>query len=247
MQSYLIIDIETSPVAWEYFDEAQHEYLLRGANSEEEEQRKKNEMALSPMTAHVICIGMVQMVKNDDDSYREEKRVCLMRSVDDSDERHKETLASGTVLVRYAERTMMSDFWKFLKQHNEQYRKTQYITFNGRGFDFPFLMLRSAVLGIRPSVNLMSGTRWSYRDHHTDLLDELTYQMPQQSGATRRFNFDFFAKSFGIASPKAEGVDGSKVAEFYAAADYATIAEYCMRDVLATWELYKKWAELLKF
>jgi predicted PolB exonuclease-like 3'-5' exonuclease len=84
----------------------------------------------------------------------------------------------------------------------------------------------------------MSGTRYSYKDSHTDLLDELCFFNPQQSGATRRYNFDFAAKAFGIESPKADGVDGSKVAKLYAHQSYTTIAEYCLRDVQATWDLY---------
>jgi predicted PolB exonuclease-like 3'-5' exonuclease len=107
-------------------------------------------------------------------------------------------------------------------------------------------MLRSAVLGIRPSRNVMSGTRFNY-PAHTDLIDELTFYSAASSGATRRFNFDMFAKAFGITSPKAAGVDGSKVGVLFEAGDMTSIAEYCLRDVRATWELYLKWRELLKF
>jgi predicted PolB exonuclease-like 3'-5' exonuclease len=141
---------------------------------------------------------------------------------------------------------MLQHFWTYLQQQQEQSR-LHFVTFNGRGFDMPFLMLRSAALRVRPSVNLMSGTRFNYRDNHTDLLDELTFFAPQQNGATRRFNLDFYTKSFGISSPKSEGVDGSKVAKMYEAREYVAIAEYCMRDIEATWELYRFWRELLKY
>jgi 3'-5' exonuclease len=247
--SYLIIDIETSPMSWESFDSAQQEYLLRGAETPEAQEKKKDECALAPFTGHIVCISMVMYSLNSESGeYEIEKRVCLMKDMDDSlSEPERTELASGAVMVRYSERAMLNDFWKFLRQQVEQNKKLHFITFNGRGFDFPYLMLRSAMLGIRPSMNLMNGTRWNYREIHTDLLDELTYQMPQTQGATRRFNLDFYTKSFGIPSPKGEGVDGSKVHQLYADGEYEIIAEYCLRDVEATWLLYKAWSSLLKF
>ncbi len=246
MQHYLVLDIETSPEDWTQFDEAQQEYLLRGASSSEEQERKKSEMALAPLTGKVVCIGIIHMVREDDGSWREEKRVSLIRNFNDEEEKSREELASGSTMICSSERTMLKDFWKYLRSLNDGQRRVHYVTFNGRGFDFPYLMLRSAMLGIRPSTNLMAGTRWNYRDSHTDLLDELTFQMPQMNGATRRFNLDFYTKTFGIRSPKTEGVDGSKVGELYAKKEYAVIAEYCLRDVQATWELYLVWLELLK-
>ena len=74
---------------------------------------------------------------------------------------------------------------------------------------------------------------------------ELCFFNPQQSGATRRYNFDFVAKAFGVQSPKEAGVDGSKVGELYAAGKYDIISEYCLRDVKATWELYVAMKEFI--
>ncbi len=246
MTQYLILDIETSPIDWNSLDDAQHEYLLRGAASEEDQERKKSEMALAPLTGMVVCIGIVHMVKDEQGGWKEEKRVALVRNRNDEEEKSKQVLESGLTMICSSEKSLLQDFWKYVRAQNDGGRRVHFVSFNGRGFDFPFLMLRSAVLGIRPSLNLMSGTRWNYRESHTDLLDEFTYQMPQQNGATRRFNLDFYTKTFGIRSPKAEGVDGSKVAEYYDRKDYSTIAEYCLRDVQATWELYLVWLELLR-
>jgi len=126
------------------------------------------------------------------------------------------------------------------------YKYPTLITFNGRVFDIPFIMLRSAVYKIRPAFNLMAGTKFNY-PKHIDLIDELTYYSPSQYGATKKFNFDFYAHSFGITSPKAQGIDGSKVSEFFAEGRIKEISEYCMRDVVATWELFLFWNEYLNF
>ena len=62
----------------------------------------------------------------------------------------------------------------------------------------------------------------------------------------RRFNFAFYAKAFGIVSPKEAGVDGSMVGDLFTEGRIDDIAEYCLRDVKATWELFLKWDTLLR-
>lgn len=245
MDSVIVLDIETSPMPWDTFDDVQHEYLLRGAQSDEDKERKRSEMALAPFTGMIVCVGFIHLRRNEQGVFDVVKKVCLMRDADNAEEIVKED-TTDIAVVRTSEARMLQHFWTYLQQQQEQSR-LHFVTFNGRGFDMPFLMLRSAALRVRPSVNLMSGTRFSYRDNHTDLLDELTFFAPQQNGATRRFNLDFYTKSFGISSPKSEGVDGSKVAKMYEQREYVSIAEYCMRDIEATWELYHFWRELLKW
>lgn len=244
MEKFLVIDIETSPLEWESFDEAQQAYLLARAETPEEQEERKKQMALAPLTGFVVCIGLY-LVEREGETVTERKRVCLMNDRSDA-ERPGETteLEHGGKLYVYSERAILRDFWNYLR--TDECRGAHYITFNGRMFDFPFLMLRSAVLGVRPSENLLRGTRYSY-DHHTDLLDEFTFYMPQSVGATRRYNLDFLTKAFGIESPKSHGVDGTKVAALYAAGEYKTIAEYCLADVVATWHLYQVWERYLKF
>ncbi len=100
-------------------------------------------------------------------------------------------------------------------------------------------MLRSALLGIRPSRDLMIGTRYQ-TPHHVDLLEELTYH-----GTTRKFNLDFYCKSFGVESPKSHGITGYDINDYFRAKRYAEIADYCLGDVVATAQLYKKWKDLL--
>ena len=52
---------------------------------------------------------------------------------------------------------------------------------------------------------------------------------------------------FGIKSPKAGGVTGYEVPEYFAEGKIREIAEYCVRDVVATAELYDRWNMLLRF
>ncbi len=243
MSWFLVFDIETVPLDWDSFSESQQEYLLRRAETEQEKEKRLNELALSPLTSKIVCIGLQLVEKNPDGDYEIHK--CAAFSLDEQmqgAERREINLADGHLCYLSNERKMLEDFWGTLSK----YKDTRLISFNGRNFDAPFLMLRSASLGIRPSRNLMDGTKFNY-PLHTDLIDELCFYMPTQSGATRRYNFDFYTRAFGIESPKSAGVDGSKVADYYKDGRISEISEYCLRDVKATWELYLVWEKYLKF
>jgi len=58
--------------------------------------------------------------------------------------------------------------------------------------------------------------------------------MTMWAGYGQRISLDRLCKALGIPSPKAEGVDGSHVFDLWQAGEYARIAEYNMRDVVAT-------------
>lgn len=249
----VIFDIETAPLTIDLFSESQIEYLLRNTEDNPEKKEKVlKDMAFSPLTAKIVCIGIAKACPDDDGELKIDKKIVLCNKPEtDSDElRLFQTLegknyaiyedSDGVVYYLSDEKWMLERFWEKAKP---QYTL---VSFNGRDFDAPFLMLRSALLGVRPRRNLMDGTRYNYSGH-IDLLDELTFYSKSIHGATRRFNFDFYARAFGIVSPKSEGIDGRKVPEEYEKGNIYSIAKYCMRDVLATFELFKVWNKYLNF
>jgi DNA polymerase elongation subunit (family B) len=221
--SRVVIDIETLAYPLESFDERQQTYLLKFARTEEERIEAIQKMNLFPTTAHLLAIGMW----NPDTS----KGKVLFKS----EERLNETSADGSVqYMSGTESEMLARFWEDVAKYH------QFITFNGRGFDCPFLMLRSAILGIRPSRNLMP-----YRYDatvHCDLLEQFTFY-----GAFRKFSLDFYCKSFGIESPKSRGITGLDLDKLYQERRYREIGEYCLGDVKATAELFQKWESFLLF
>src|SRR3989339_661179 len=119
-------------------------------------------------------------------------------------------------------------------------KTSQVITFNGRGFDIPFILLRSAINKIKPSKNLM-GNRYK-NFPHCDLLD----QMSLYGALFYPKTLHFYTRAFGIKSPK-DGMKGVQVTEYYNAGKHQEIAEYCMKDVVATGELYSYFEKYLKF
>ena len=221
--SKVVIDIETVGFDFESFEKKTQEYLLKYAQTEEEENDVKKRLGLYPLTGETVAIGML----NPDTT----RGIMLFQnnkgekvSFEDDGIQYQ----SGT------EKEILEKFWSIVKKYD------QVITFNGRAFDLPFLILRSAKNGVRPSRNLL-GYRYESQKH-CDLLDQLTFY-----GAIRKFNLDFYAKFFGIKSSKDEGIDGSMVGELYQTGKYLEIARYCVRDLIATKELFNYWEKYLKF
>jgi hypothetical protein len=66
-------------------------------------------------------------------------------------------------------------------------------------------------------------------------MDALCFQ-----GASRdRYSLDFWCRRFDIESPKGS-IDGSQVARAYRDGRIEDIGEYCLRDVRATCELFRR-------
>ncbi|RPI69976.1 MAG: 3'-5' exonuclease, partial [Ignavibacteriales bacterium] len=130
------------------------------------------------------------------------------------------------------ETEMLNSFWRIIEVTD------QVITFNGRNFDAPFVMIRSAMNRIKPSKNLVSKKFDS--SFHIDLLEQFTY-----FGLTRKFNLDFYCQAFCIDSPKSKGVSGIDVKNLYEAGRIKDIAVYCADDIYATYQLFKIWDEYL--
>lgn len=216
----LVIDIETVGTPWEEHDPYVREYLIKGM-SEAEAEEEKRRGALSPFTGKIVAIGVVNA---------ETGRSCAMYEVPGQTEvitrkDGNRTMISGT------ERQILEKFWDYLDKED------RFISFNGRQFDGPFLMIRSAIQGLAPKRDLI-GNR--YRFHpNCDLREVLNFNgtiNPRQM----RFNLDLACKSFGIVSSKTEGMDGRAVETLYRSGRHEDIAIYCLEDVRATCELYLK-------
>jgi len=231
-----VFDIETTGLPLECFDPVQQEYLLRDAEHltdpaaraarREEIQRM---FSLWPLTGQVVCIAMVNA-----DSCRG-KVLYLAEDFEEG--------AGPDAAVEFQacadEGELLAEFWEVASHYDSV------VTFNGRGFDVPFVYLRSAVLDVGVSRKDWLGYRYQ-TDPHCDLLEQLTfYNISGRDGAARRFNLDFYCKAFGIESPKSHGVSGMDVGRMITEGKGREVAEYCLRDVRATLALYRIWRERL--
>ncbi|MFM1768267.1 MAG: hypothetical protein RJA22_796 [Verrucomicrobiota bacterium] len=231
----LVFDIETSALPVEHFDEVQQEYLFRDAlrlpeGPERDARRAEIEpmMSLWPLTAQVVCVAMLNA---------ESQRGQVLFLAEDYEDEAEGGPVEFVPCVDEAE--LLTAFWDVARHYEGV------VTFNGRGFDVPFLYLRSAVLNVPISRRDWLGYRYA-TEPHCDLAEQLTfYGVSGREGAARKFNLDFYCKAFGIDSPKAEGVTGTDVPRLLAEGRQRDIAEYCLRDVRATVELHRVWRERL--
>lgn len=232
----LVFDIETSALPLEGFDEAQQEYLFREAGKLAEEAARQARRAeiqqqfnLWPFTAKVVCIAMLNA---------ETSRGQVLFTAADHE---PDTEEAGPVefVPCLDEVELLTAFWDVARHYETV------VTFNGRGFDVPFIYLRSALLNVPISRKDWLGYRFQ-TEPHCDLAEQFTfYGVSGREGAARRFNLDFYCKAFGIESPKSQGVTGLDVNRLLAEGRQRQIAEYCLRDVQATVLLFHLWKERL--
>ena len=195
----LVFDIETTALPVENFDEAQQEYLFREAEKLPDVTDRATKRAeiqrmfsLWPFTAQVVCIAMLNA---------ETQRGQVLFTAEDYDEEPGE--AGPVEFVPCVDEVeLLTAFWDVAKHYDT------IVTFNGRGFDVPFIYLRSALLNVPISRKGWLGYRYA-TEPHCDLAEQFSfYNVSGREGAARKFNLDFYCKAFGIESPKSHGVTG---------------------------------------
>lgn len=234
MKKTLIFDIETIGEDFETFDPPTRESLTRWIRREAEDYERaledvKNGLGFSPLTGRIVAVGVL-------DDEREKGAVYF-------DAPNAHVLDHEKDGIKYkvlSEKEMLEHFWRGVAEYDA------FVSFNGRGFDVPFLMVRSAVHGIRPSKDLMSNRYLGNQDYdakHIDLLDQLSFY-----GAMRRKgNLHLWCRAFGIESPKASGLTGDDVKALFDTGKYEDIARYNAGDLRATRELYHRWKSYMAF
>jgi predicted PolB exonuclease-like 3'-5' exonuclease len=133
---------------------------------------------------------------------------------------------------------LLRAFWKFFAAGH--YRL---VTWNGRSFDVPTMLLRSMRHGIATPAWFRRGSRWAGYGHryatdwHTDLMEVLA-----DHGASPRLGLGEAAALVG--APGKLGEHGAKVAEMMDAGQLGRIRDYCETDCLNLVIVYLRWAHL---
>jgi DNA polymerase elongation subunit (family B) len=220
----VIFDIETVGADFDSLDPAVREYLLKWAENEEEEERIKESLSFYPLTGEIVAIGMLNPDTDKGAVYFQTPGDMLLPFEENS--------------IRYecgTEKEVLEKFWNTVKAYD------LIVTFNGRAFDCPFIMVRSAVHKLKPTRDLMP-YRYSNNGSHIDLFDQLSFY----GAAKRKFPLDMWCRTFGIKSPKAEGITGYDVKNLFKARRYVDIARYCAGDLTATKEVLSVWENYIK-
>lgn len=110
-----------------------------------------------------------------------------------------------------------------------------FITYNGLGFDVPFTLKRAMNYGILPTNESYLITRRFSKYPHFD-VKEVISDFDRFAAPTLKLACDLFK----IPSPKEGEVKAENVYSAYLEGRIKDIAEYCMLDVEATYQLFVK-------
>ena len=211
-----VFDIETAPVA----DAEIPPSLVAKLQDPEDPEAWREMLGLYALSASVVTIAMLNPETGRGEILYDDRHGTLEDL--ELPEGVEATLTGGD------EAAILARFWEAVRK----FRRV--ITYNGRGFDVPFLMQRSLIRQVPISRNLMP-PRFNLNSAHLDLAEVLS-----QFRATRPYGLAAWTEAIGESSPKEGEVAGAEVGAAFHAGKAAAIAEYCMRDVDATAKLAKR-------
>lgn len=228
-----IFDIETVGENFDTMDKTTQEVLTRWIKKESETiedyeealSELKDRLGFSPLVGEIIAVGLLGFESNEGAVYFQAP-----------DEDIKDFNENSFIFRKMSEKEMLEKFWDLAK------RADKMVSFNGRSFDAPFLIIRSAIHKIKPTIDLMP-YRYGRDSKHIDLLDQLTFY----GALRRRGNLHLWSRAFDIKSPKSEGITGDDIGRLFKEKKYVDIAKYNVGDLIATKELYRFWKEYISF
>lgn len=137
----------------------------------------------------------------------------------------------------YDEKELLENFNRDLQAVYEANPKTRFVSFNGVGFDTPYLEKRSIINGVKPS-NLLEESHlepWK--------VTQLDLSKIWKGNAFYPDSLLAVATALGLPSPK-DALDGSQVSEAFYDGRLDEIERYCLKDVETTARVYRKLAFL---
>ena len=137
----------------------------------------------------------------------------------------------------YNEKELLEDFNRDLELVYQNNPKTRFVSFNGVGFDTPYLEKRSIINNVKPA-NLL-------QESHLQpwLVTQLDLSKIWKGNAFYPDSLVAVATALGLPSPK-DALDGSEVSNAFYDKRLSEIIKYCLKDVETTARVYRKLAFL---
>jgi len=177
---------------------------------------KKN--ALSPVGARIACIGVAEY---DIDTNNIDTTPIIVAS-----KRH--------FICDDDEKFILRSFNALLKP------RTEFVTFNGREFDFPFIMFRAGIN--RATIRPLPIYPYNGKDAHYDMkkfLDDCSLLSNLDSDPSLKYvSLKKWIEYFGIRVDKPSIKDGEISIKQMFQNDRAALSAYVAGDIKATWTLY---------
>lgn len=223
MLAPLVLDIETVPLASSLevpypadertppanYKSEEAIARWREADAEKWKSERVKQCSLSPRLGRIVCIGTARV-----DGASTFGGVTLLARTED-----KET-------------SVLEDVWARLKE-----TRGRCVTWNG-SFDLNFILLRSVILGVQPTLAPSVVSSWFKRYTlfpHFDCKAALLQWETRVSGE----GLDQWAQALGLPG-KTGGMTGADVWPLYREGKLVEIGEYCTQDVSATASIYQR-------
>ena len=211
--NYVAWDIETCPLPSEALPDAQQERLRSEVERLRERSPEKSEEALHRQAGSFHPhLGWI----------------CCISAVRGSSSGGVEEPKSWTAASPEEEEALLDQFWADVhaigRHHDRSREDLRWVTFNGKGFDVPFLTARTIANGLAPTRKDITHTYPYDHDPHADLMG-----IWQSSN----YSLEGLCSFLGVDAPKDE-VDGSMVAELTRDGRIGEVADYCEGDAVAT-------------
>ena len=170
--------------------------------------------ALSGDFGRILCIGFA-----DDD------RAGLAEGVIGWDEE--------TESFPVDERAMLEEFWDRMRGFRPSVDRI--VGHNVFDFDLKFILKRSIVHDVRPTVDL------SFARYRNQPIFDTMHEW-ERWGFNSRISLDKLARVLGLPSSKSNGIDGSSIYAHFMAGNHRAIRDYCAADVALTRAIYRRLA-----
>lgn len=216
----LVFDIETIGMPFDEIEEHSQEYILDRLERVDRSdaaavEQAKGKTGLYPLFAYVGAIGLLDT----------RGKGCVLLLHDQPVEMEDPTFTCETFAD---EASLIRRFWEIA----EKYQRL--VTFNGTGFDWPFLVFRSGVNRVKVPFSLKN---WG-DEKHIDLKNEVP-------PGRNNYSLAEISKAMGTFNPKEAGVSGGDVGRLFEEGKQADVAQYVARDVTSTLELYDVWRQFM--
>lgn len=171
---------------------------------------RAKEYSLNPRLGRVLCLGWAV---TDDDG------VLLKHGVEYAATEGQEFIALG-------------HFWQKVAEES-----ARVVTWNGN-WDLRFLVMRSLACNVQPSIGGGLIREW-FRKYVTQPHFDCKAVVLNWDVRVSGEGLDEWSKFLGLPG-KSDGISGKDVWPLYQGGMHDEIAEYCMRDVLATTAVYER-------
>jgi predicted PolB exonuclease-like 3'-5' exonuclease len=128
------------------------------------------------------------------------------------------------------EKAILEAFWNIIAGYNGIF-----ISYNGIRFDVPYIIRRSLHFGLKPTnMQFLQYTKYDPFPPHFDVFLAIS------GGREQFYSLHEACEFFNVPSPKEGGIVAAEVGDAYYAGRIQEIADYCLRDLQSTYQLFEK-------